>query len=192
MKLSPDQARQILSTAEQVCSAVDVSEAVRRLAREITTGLQDRNPLVLGVMRGSVVFAGQLLPQLEFPLDFDYLDVTRYGEAIRGGGLDWKVGPGAAVRGRVVLVLDDIIDEGNTLKSIRDKILVAGAAEFQSAVFAEKETGRKKPISADYVGVRVPNRFVFGFGMDIAGAWRNLPAIYALREGQEYLPKETG
>lgn len=185
MKLDPDKARQLLETAEQVCSAVVVSDAVRRLAREITARLQDRNPLVLGVMRGSVMFAGQLLPQLEFPLEFDYLDVTRYGDATSGGELTWKVSPGTAVSGRVVLVLDDILDEGHTLKAIRDKLLAAGAMEFHSAVFAEKETGRVKPISADYVGVRLPNRYVFGFGMDVAGAWRNLPAIYALKDGQE-------
>jgi len=187
VKLSPDQARQLLKTAEQVCSAVVVSDAVRRLALEITATLQHRNPLVLGVMRGSVLFAGQLLPQLEFPLEFDYLDVTRYGETTSGGELTWKVSPGTAVSGRVVLVLDDILDEGYTLKAIRDKLLAAGAMEFHSAVFAEKETGRVKPISADYVGVRLPNRYVFGFGMDVAGAWRNLPAIYALPDGQEYL-----
>jgi hypoxanthine phosphoribosyltransferase len=189
VKLSPDQARQLLSTAEQVCSAVDISDAVRRLAREITAGLQDRNPLVLGVMRGSVMFAGQLLPQLAFPLEFDYLDVTRYGKAINGGKLKWKASPGTAVGGRVVLVLDDILDEGYTLKAIRDKLLAAGAAEFHSAVFAEKDTGRVKPITANYVGVRLPNRYVFGFGMDVAGAWRNLPAIYALSDDQDYLSK---
>lgn len=185
MKLDPDKARELLQTAEQICSAVVVSDAVSRLAREITAGLHDRNPLVLGVMRGSVMFAGQLLPQLEFPLEFDYLDVTRYGDATSGGELTWKVSPGTAVRGRVVLVLDDILDEGRTLKAIRDKLLAAGVREFHSAVFAEKDTGRAKPVRADYVGVRLPDRYVFGFGMDVAGAWRNLPAIYALKDGQK-------
>jgi hypoxanthine phosphoribosyltransferase len=185
VKLNPDKARELLQTAEQICSAVVVSDAVSRLAREITAGLRDRNPLVLGVMRGSVMFAGQLLPQLEFPLEFDYLDVTRYGNATSGGELTWKVSPGTAVGGRVVLVLDDILDEGHTLKAIRDKLLAAGASEFHSAVFAEKDTGRTKPVRADYVGVRLPDRYVFGFGMDVAGAWRNLPAIYALKDGQD-------
>lgn len=174
-----------MQTAEQICSAVVVSEAVSRLAREITARLHDRNPLVLGVMRGSVIFSGQLLPQLEFPLEFDYLDVTRYGDATSGGELTWKVSPGTAVSGRVVLVLDDILDEGHTLKAIRDKLLAAGVREFHSAVFAEKDTGRTKPVRADYVGVRLPDRYVFGFGMDVAGAWRNLPAIYALKNGQK-------
>lgn len=153
-----------------------------RIAREITAQLEQRNPLVLGVMRGSVVFAGHLLPLLRFPLDFDYLDVTRYGDAIRGGEVAWRVTPGSALEGRVVLVLDDILDEGHTLALIRQHILSAGAEACYSAVLADKAIGRAKPIRADFVGVTVPNRYVFGYGMDVRGAWRNLPAIYALRD----------
>ena len=116
------------------------------MAQEINVRLGDRNPLVLAVMRGSVLFAGQLLPQLRFPIEFDYLDVRRYGAATVGGQITWRVSPGTEVNGRVVLVLDDILDEGHTLAAIREKILEAGAAEFYSAVFAEKDTGRAKPI----------------------------------------------
>ena len=152
------------------------------MAREISAQLEKRHPLVLGVMRGSVLFAGQLLPQLHFPLHFDYLDVTRYRSTTSGGEITWKVSPGTAVAGRVVLVIDDILDEGHTLASIREKLLAAGASEFYSAVFAEKDLGRPKPIAANFVGITVPNRYVFGFGMDVYGMWRNLPAIYALND----------
>ena len=182
MNIPSDKAWRILNAAEQLCSAVVVSDAVARIAREVNDRLRDSNPLILGVMRGSVVFAGQLLPLLNFPLEFDYLDVTRYRDATRGGAIAWRVSPGTEVRGRVVLVVDDILDEGQTLAAIREKILAAGAQAFYSAVFAEKETGRTKPVNADFIGVRLPNRFVFGFGMDISGAWRNLPAVYALKE----------
>ncbi len=184
MSTPADNAWRILETAEQLCSAVVISAAVERLAREITGRVQDSFPLVLGVMRGGVMFAGQLLPQLRFPLEFDYLDVTRYGDTTRGGSLAWKVSPGTAVSGRTVLVLDDILDEGQTLAAIRDRLLAAGARHVYSAVFAEKETGRPKPISADFVGVRLPDRYVFGFGMDVKGLWRNLPEIYALKDGE--------
>lgn len=184
MSTPSDNAWRILETAEQLCSAVVISAAVERLAREITGRVQDSFPLVLGVMRGGVMFAGQLLPQLRFPLEFDYLDVTRYGDTTRGGSLVWKVSPGTAVSGRTVLVLDDILDEGQTLAAIRDRLLAAGARHVYSAVFAEKETGRPKPISADFVGVRLPDRYVFGFGMDVKGLWRNLPEIYALKDGE--------
>jgi hypoxanthine phosphoribosyltransferase len=185
LSLSPDKARRVLETAERLCSAEAVSAAVARLAREISAALADSFPLVLCVMRGSVIFAGQLLPQLRFPLEFDYLDVTRYGAATRGGEISWKVTPGTAVADRVVLVVDDIVDEGHTLAAIRHELLKAGAARFYSAVFADKDIGRAKPVAADFVGVRLPNRYVFGFGMDVGGAWRNLPEIYALKEGEE-------
>lgn len=150
------------------------------MAAQICAALGERVPLVLSVMRGSVVFAGHLLPRLRFPLDFDYLDVTRYGDETSGGEISWKVSPGTAVAGRVVLVIDDILDEGQTLAAVRAKLLAAGAAEVYSAVFADKDTGKVKPLRADFTGIVVPDRYVFGFGMDVQGAWRNLPAVYAL------------
>ncbi|MGZ8154997.1 MAG: hypoxanthine-guanine phosphoribosyltransferase [Burkholderiales bacterium] len=177
-----EQAWQILKGADEVCSAECVAVEVARIAREVTARLSESQPLVLAVMRGSVLFAGQLLPQLRFPLHFDYLDVTRYGSATVGGEITWKVSPGTAVGGRVVLVVDDILDEGHTLAAIREKLLEAGATRFYSAVFAQKDTGKEKPLAPDFVGITVPNRYVFGFGMDVYGCWRNLPAIYALRE----------
>jgi hypoxanthine phosphoribosyltransferase len=184
LRATAEEAWRILESADEICSAECVAAEVSRIAQEITSRLEKTEPLVLGVMRGSVIFAGQLLPQLRFPLHFDYLDVTRYGGKTTGGEIDWKVSPGTAVEGRVVLVLDDILDEGHTLAAIREKLLAAGAREFYSAVFAQKDTGRAKPIAADFVGLTVPNRYVFGFGMDVYGAWRNLPAIYAMREEQ--------
>ena len=84
---------------------------------------------------------------------------------------------------RVVLVLDDILDEGITLAAIRERVMGQGASAFYSAVLAEKDIGRPKPIKADFVGLALPNRYAFGFGMDVYGAWRNLPAIYALKDG---------
>ncbi len=181
MKVTPEEAWDILESADVVSSASDVLAAVDRMAADIVAALGERTPLVLSVMRGSVIFAGHLLPRLRFPLDFDYLDVTRYGDATSGGVLTWKVSPGTAVAGRVVLVVDDILDEGHTLAAVREKLLAAGASEVYSAVFAEKDTGRAKPLRADFTGIMVPNRYVFGFGMDVKGAWRNLPAVYALR-----------
>jgi hypoxanthine phosphoribosyltransferase len=179
---TPQEAIQILRAAEEVCSAECARTEVARIAHEVTARLGESDPLVLAVMRGSVLFAGQLLPQLHFPLHFDYLDVTRYGDTTVGGKITWRVSPGTNVAGRVVLVLDDILDQGHTLAAIREKLLEAGATRFYSAVFADKDTGAMKPIAADFVGIRVPNRYVFGFGMDVYGWWRNLPAVYALRE----------
>jgi len=168
-----------------VCPAATVSDAIARLAREITARLAESFPLVLCVMRGGVIFTGQLLPQLRFPLELDYVEVTRYGVATRGGELSWRMAPTQAVTGRAVLVLDDILDEGHTLAAIREKLLALGASRVFIAVLSEKDTGRPKPVKADFTGVKLPNRYVFGCGMDVKGAWRNLPEIYALKEDKE-------
>jgi hypoxanthine phosphoribosyltransferase len=180
--LATEKAWEIFKKADLIHSAQLVSDTVTRLAGEISAQLADKQPLVLSVMGGATVFAGQLLPQLEFPLDFDYVQVSRYGDAIRGGQMTWKVPPPVNVKGRVVLVLDDILDEGITLAEIRACVLELGAAECFCAVFVNKQIGRPKPIHADFIGLEVPDRYVFGFGMDVHGAWRNLPAIYALKE----------
>ena len=182
MSVSIEHMREMLRDAELICPAEQVQAALHRVAQQINTALADTYPLVLSVMGGAVVFAGQLLPLLNFPLDFDYVHVSRYGDATRGGEICWKVEPCENVRGRVVLVLDDILDEGHTLAALRQRVMALGASGFYSAVFADKRHGKAKPIHADFVGMELPDRFVFGYGMDIEGVWRNLPAIYALKE----------
>jgi hypoxanthine phosphoribosyltransferase len=179
--MTPDEARKILAEADLLIPAEKSALAVRRVADEIRQRLGESNPLVLAVMGGAVVFTGQLLPQLNFPLDFDYLHATRYGDVTTGGELTWIVEPRADVSGRVVLVVDDILDEGLTLAEVRTRLLDQGATEVLTAVFADKELGKAKPIAADFVGVSLPNRYVFGYGMDVKGAWRNLPAVYAVK-----------
>ena len=178
--LTNQQAHALLERAELIRTADEVQAAVRCVAREINAALAGQHPLVLSVMGGAVVFSGQLLPLLDFPLEFDYLHVSRYGNGQQGGELHWKVAPRENVAGRVVLALDDILDEGETLYAVRQRVMGLGATKFYSAVFADKENGKTKPIHADFVGMELPNRFVFGYGMDIHGAWRNLPAIYAV------------
>jgi hypoxanthine phosphoribosyltransferase len=170
-----------LENSDLVAGAGEVQSAVERLAAEIGAKLSGAYPLVLVVMGGAVVFAGQLLPKLRFPLDFDYVHATRYGAATQGGGIAWKVTPPEDVRGRTVLVLDDILDGGETLRAIRDKLLALGAQTVFCAVLVEKTLPRAKPIAADFVGLRVPDRFLFGCGMDAKGYWRNLPEIRAIR-----------
>ncbi|MDR1647016.1 MAG: hypoxanthine-guanine phosphoribosyltransferase [Zoogloeaceae bacterium] len=169
-----------MQNADCLHSAQAVQSAIECMATQIKARLADRYPVVLCVMNGAVPFAGHLLLLLDFPLDFDYLHASRYGEATAGRSkLQWRSPPWIALKERTVLVLDDILDEGITLRAVRDRILQMGAREVLTAVLADKETGKEKPITADFVGLPVPNRFIFGFGMDICGAWRNLPAIYA-------------
>lgn len=179
--LSLQEANHILDEAEQIYSADTVAAAVNQMAVCITETMSDQYPLILCVMGGAVVFTGHLLPQLQFPLSFDYLQVTRYQNTTQGGTISWKVFPQENLRGRVVLVLDDILDEGITLVAIRERVMNCGAKAFYSAVLADKDIGKAKPLQADFVGLMLPDRYVFGFGMDIKGAWRNLPAIYAIK-----------
>jgi hypoxanthine phosphoribosyltransferase len=184
MRAMPDlqAAWKFLENSDPVASAEEVGAAMLRLAEEIARQFAEKYPLVLAVMGGAVVFAGQLLPRLRFPLDFDYVHVTRYGVATQGTRIEWRVAPPEQVRGRDVLVLDDILDGGHTMSAIRDELLARGATSFRCAVLVEKELSRAKPIQADFVGLRIPDRFVFGCGMDAKGYWRNLPEIRAMRD----------
>ena len=177
-----ESAMKMLADAEMVCSADEARAAVTRVASEIKASLAKDFPLVLSVMSGATVFTGQLLPQLDFPLEFAAIEATRYGNTTEGREISWRLAPRDNVAGRSVLVIDDILDEGITLAAIRERLLSMGAARVMLAVFCDKALGREKPVKADFCGVSVPDRYVFGFGMDAYGLWRNLPAVYALRD----------
>jgi hypoxanthine phosphoribosyltransferase len=178
-------ARALLKNAEQIVGPEQVQAAVRHVSDVLNKRFGDPGqapfPLVLGVMGGAVVFTGSLLPQLGFPLEFDYIHVTRYGDDDQGGQVVWKVIPRQDVTGRTIIVLDDILDEGETLAHVKQRLLDMGAAEVIIAVFADKDLGRAKPVQADIVGLTIPNKFVVGFGMDVYGYWRNLPGLWAIR-----------
>jgi len=170
--MTPDEAWKILESADRLCEEATVRREIARIAVEITVKLKDRYPFVLAVMGGSICF----------PIEFDTIQLSRYGKATSGGKIVWTVPPRENVRGRTVLVLDDILDGGETLAAIRDRVNSLGAAAFYSAVLTDKNIGRDKPIVPDFVGLKLPNRYVFGCGMDVSGAWRNLPEIYAVKD----------
>ncbi|MBH5328585.1 hypoxanthine-guanine phosphoribosyltransferase [Eikenella sp. S3360] len=175
------QASTMLEEADLLFDEAACRAALERMAADITADLGEQYPLLLPVMGGAVVFTGQLLPLLRFPLDFDYVHVSRYGSELSGSAeFNWLRAPQNSVEGRHVLVLDDILDEGHTMAAIHRQVMDMGAASCRTAVFANKAINRPKPIEADYVGIHVPDRYVFGYGMDAAGMWRNLGAIYAL------------
>jgi hypoxanthine phosphoribosyltransferase len=179
--MTPGEAWKVFESADLLCDEAEVRAAIARLADEITAELKGSNPLVLAVMGGSIFFAGNLLPLLRFPLELDTIEASRYGKSTSGGRIVWTVEPGDNVKGRTVLVLDDILDGGETLAAIRDRVKLLGAREFFSAVLTDKDIGRTKPIVPDFIGLKLPDRYVFGCGMDVSGAWRNLPAIYAVK-----------
>lgn len=170
-----------LEQSDLIASADEVQAAIGRVAAELEARFAKLYPLVLAVMGGAVVFAGQLLPRLRFPLDFDYIHATRYGDQTRGREVAWHVSPGEQVRGRHVLVVDDILDAGETMAAIRAQLLASDATSFACAVLVDKRVPQPKPLHPDYVGLQIPDRFVFGCGMDAKGYWRNLPEIRAVR-----------
>ncbi len=171
----------MLNEAELVVSEDAVERAVQQVAERISAEYRDKYPLLLCVMNGAVFFCARLLPLLRFPLHLDYVHASRYGDRISGQGVRWKVVPSEHVKDRHVLVVDDILDVGVTLAAIKEKVAARGAQSCKVAVLTNKRNGKAKPVTADFVGIEIPDRFVFGCGLDAYGSWRNLPAIYAVK-----------
>jgi len=172
-----------LRNADLLHSHADLDAAIRTLGRAIDTTLAGETPVYLSVMHGGLIFAGALALAITNDLEFDYVHATRYRGGTQGQDLHWIKAPSVKLSGRTVLVADDILDEGYTLRAIRDYCVAQGAARVLIAVLCEKRHGRTAPgIKADFVGVEVPDRYVFGFGMDYHEQGRNLPGIYALKE----------
>lgn len=180
-EINAEQARHVLREAELLCPREAVNAAVERLAHEISTRLADTDPLVLVVMNGALVPASLLFMHMDFPFQISYLHVTRYRGDTSGGEAQWMARPGIDVAGRTVLVIDDIFDEGYTLKAIVDALRADGAAAVHSAVLVDKRHDRKVDLAVDFIGLEVEDRYVFGCGMDYKEYWRNLPAIYAVK-----------
>ena len=163
-----------------------LERAIAKMAGAIHHDFAGSVPVFATVMHGGLPFAGQLALELGAcgqDLEFDYLHATRYRGATTGGTLTWKHRPATPLRGRRVLLVDDIVDEGHTLAAIRDWCREQGAAQVRIAALAVKRHDRCVPgLHADYFGVDVPDRYVYGYGMDFHEQGRGLPAIYALRE----------
>jgi hypoxanthine phosphoribosyltransferase len=173
----------VLSDADLLVTGAEVEETITRMAREITGKLREANPIAICVMNGGLIFAGQLLTKLVFPLGVDYVHATRYGHETRGAGLNWVVKPQLDLKGRTVLLLDDILDEGVTLAAIAEYCRQEGATAVYMAVLVEKLHLRKVTpgMRADFTGIEVGDRFLFGYGLDYKGYWRNAPGIYAVK-----------
>ncbi len=173
---------EVREKADLIYDEVAMVSCYDHLAEKITESLSDSRPLLLPVMMGGIYLCGQLLQRLDFPLELDYLHATRYRDTLQGNDLRWLVQPSERVLGRTVLVIDDILDQGLTLSGVIGNLRKAGAAEVQSVVLTDKQCRRIKEVEVTYKGVDVPNRYVFGCGMDYRGFWRNLPQIYAVAD----------
>jgi len=179
---TPEHAREVLAQADCLHDAAAVRAAYDRLAAQIRDEYAGRNPLILCVMIGGLHATSEITQRLDFPFEIDYLHATRYRGATEGGGLLWKRQPDRKLKGRQVLVIDDILDEGHTLLAIRKALLEFRPASLKVAVLAEKIHARRaEGAEAEFIGLQVADRYVFGCGMDYKEYWRQLPAIYAVK-----------
>ena len=179
--LSQPELERIRANADQLYGPQEIHAALDRMADEITVMLGGSLPIVLCVLTGGIIPTGHLLTRLSFPLETDYLHATRYRGETNGQDVHWVSEPDISLRGRTILVVDDILDEGHTLAKVLDFCRTAGAERIYSAVLIEKHHDRRSDdVQADFVGLPVEDRYVFGFGMDYRGYLRNLNGIFAL------------
>lgn len=174
-----------LPRAELLHDHAALEAAIARMGKDITATLEGERAVFLTVMNGGMFFAAPLALAIGCDLEFDYVHATRYGDATVGRDVRWLHHPRAQLAGRTVILADDILDEGYTLAALRDYCVAEGAKRVLVAVLCEKRHDRRVPgLQADFVGVGVPDRYVFGYGLDYFGQGRNLPTIYALPEGE--------
>jgi hypoxanthine phosphoribosyltransferase len=180
MKLTLETYTAVADRADCLVTQEAMEEALERMAETITDRLAGTDPVVLCVMTGGLIAAGRLLPRLNFQLRVNYVHATRYHGTTSGGELAWHYRPSDLLRGEQVLILDDILDAGITLDAIARACREDGAAGVHTAVLVEKE--RPHACAADVVGVVVPDRYVFGYGLDYKGYFRNVPGIFAVAD----------
>lgn len=177
-----EEIKHIQATADLLYSEQDVEAALDKMAEKINLALADSNPLLLCVMNGGVVAFGKLLTRLTIPLTIDAINASRYQNQTSGGAIEWLLKPETPLKGRTVLIVDDILDEGITLQALYEFCREQGAAAIYSAVLVDKILDHEKPLTADFIGLNVENRYLFGYGMDYKGYLRNAPGIYACKE----------
>ena len=171
----------VLRRARRIASAREIASALERMAEEITADLAGADPVVLAVMHGGAFAAVELCRRLRFPYELDFVHVTRYARGTRGGEIEWRVRPSAELTGRTVLVVDDVLDRGHTLRALGAELEKVGVARQRTAVLVVKRlaSAPARP-KVDYRGVEAGDVYLFGCGMDYRGYWRGLPALYAL------------
>jgi hypoxanthine phosphoribosyltransferase len=167
--------------ARRIASAREIARALERMAAEITADLAGADPVVLAVMHGGAFAAVELCRRLRFPYEIDFVHVTRYARGTRGGEIEWRVRPSAELMGRTVLVVDDVLDRGHTLRALGAELKKVGVARQRIAVLVVKRIpGARGRPKVDYRGVEVDDVYLFGCGMDYHGYWRGLPALYSV------------
>ncbi|MDM8000614.1 MAG: hypoxanthine phosphoribosyltransferase [Dehalococcoidia bacterium] len=169
---------------ETVFTAADIQAAVARLAREIERDYRDKNPILLGVLKGCFVFMADLVRALNMPVEIEFISLSSYGprRTQSTGRIEVVQGLRKPVRARHVLVVEDIIDTGVTLDFTLHYLRRRRPASVRVCALFDKTSRRKVPVSADYVGLTVPDCFLVGYGLDFDERFRHLPGLYCLKE----------
>jgi hypoxanthine phosphoribosyltransferase len=175
----------LIEQSSLVYSAEEIESAIDQVASQLNLLIGQTPIVIMCVMSGGLYFSGKLLAKLKMPVELDYVQANRYQNKLSGGDLVWTKSPSIPLHQKTVVLVDDILDEGLTLSGVSKKCLALGASRVITAVLTDKENDLKKPLKADFVGMKVPNQFVFGCGMDAFGWWRNLPEIRALSSTYE-------
>ena len=181
MTITAAEADKVFREADCIYDRDQVEAAIDKMAVEITDKLKDKDPLVISVLSGAIIPAGILISRLNFPLEIDYLHATRYRGSTEGEEIHWLAEPRNPLQDRTVLVVDDILDVGDTLKAIMNYCRAQGAKEVYSAVLVKKRHDRNVGIDADFTGLETEDRYLFGYGMDYKEYLRNAPGIYAVK-----------
>jgi len=162
-------------------SRQEIEAAVTRMTAEITRDYRERNPVVIGVLKGCFIFMSDLVRRLDFPLETDFVQLSSYGRGTNSSGkIKMAQDIRATVKGRDVLVVDDIVDTGNSLTFLEDYLKNKNPASLKFCCLLDKPSRRQVPVKVEYRGFTVPDKFVVGYGMDYAEQYRNLPDIYCL------------
>jgi hypoxanthine phosphoribosyltransferase len=181
--ISVDELKQIQARSRCLHTEAEVESAIDAMAERIAAKLEHSNPILLCVMNGGLIITGKLASRLQFPLQIDYLHATRYREQTSGQDLQWKSYPAQALAGRVVLLIDDILDEGVTLEKIVSYCREQGAEAVYTAALLDKQHDRKATdLTADFTGLKVEDFYLYGYGMDYKGYLRNAAGIFAIAE----------
>ncbi len=167
-------------------SREEIETAVKRLAGEIEKDYQGKNPLVIGILKGSFIFMADLVRLLDFPLEVEFVGLSSYGRGrTTAGKLKVVQGLRSQVTGRDLLVVEDIVDTGQSVAFLIDYLRKKKPASLRLCVLTDKPSRRQAEVAVDYLGFTVPDRFLVGYGLDFDEKYRNLPDICALREDEQ-------
>jgi len=171
--------KELISKSSLIYSNKQIDKAILDIASDCNLVFENEKVTILPVMNGALIFSGHLIPKLNFHCEIDYIHASRYlnneGQQI----VNWIYQPNLnLIKDKVVLVVDDILDEGITLNNIKKKLIEFGAKKVFIIVLFDKKIDKVKPIRADFSGLEVPNAYVYGFGLDFKGVGRNIPHLY--------------